>query len=76
MFGEAGSVLFACFNVTENRTNRISLLQLHGNLVDLTLARCRHAHDRLVRLDINNFLIVHNFVAGFDLDIDDCCFGD
>jgi hypothetical protein len=30
----------------------------------------------LFRLDIDDFLIVYNFVARFDLDIDDCGFGD
>ena len=76
MFGETRGILFACFHVTKHRSDRVGLLQLHGNLVDLALAWCGHAHDRFVRLDIDDFLIVYNFVAGLNLDIDNSGFGD
>ena len=46
------------------------------DLVDLALARGGYAHNRFVRLDIDDFLIVYNLVTGFDLDIDDGRFGD
>ena len=75
-FSKPRSVLFACFNVAEHRAHGICLLQLHCDPVDLAFARRSHAHDRFVRLDVDDFLIVHNFVARFDLDIDDCGFGD
>ena len=76
MFGEARSVLFARFNIAEHRAYGIRLLQLHGNFVDLAFARRGHAHDCLICLDVDDFLIVHNVIARFDLDIDDCGFGD
>ena len=76
VFSKARSVLFACFNVAEHRAHGIRFLQLHRDLADLALARRSYAHDRFVRLDVDDFLIVHNFVARFDLDIDDGGFGD
>jgi len=76
MFGEPRSVLFARFNVAEHRAHRISLLQLHRDLVDFPFARRCYAHHGFVRLDVDDFLIVHNFIARFDLDIDYGGFGD
>ena len=67
---------FASFHIPEHCADWVRLLQLHGDPVDLAFAWCSYAHDRFVRLDIEDFLIVYNFVAGFDLDIDNGGFGD
>ena len=76
MFGEPRSVLLACFHIAKHCAHGIRLLYLHCNLIDLAFARRGYAHHGFVRLDVDDFLIVHNFVARFDLDIDDCGFGD
>ena len=76
MFGEPRSVLFARFNVAEYRAHRISLLQLHRDLVDFPFARRCYAHHGFVRLDVDNFLIIRDLVAGLHFDINDCGFGD
>ena len=75
MLCKSRCVYLAGFHIAKNRADGISLLQLHGDSLNLALARRGYAHDRFVRLDVDDFLIVHNFVAKFDLDIDDGGFG-
>src|SRR5262249_41101558 len=69
-------ICFARFNIPEYRTNRIRFLQLRGDLADLTFARCRYTHHRFVCLDVDDFLVGHDFVARLHFDIDNRRFGD
>ena len=75
LFGKSRRIRFTRVDVTEDRADRISFLHLCGDLVDLAFARRRHAHDRLVRFDVNDFLIGGDFFARFHFYIDHSCFG-
>ena len=74
-FLKSGCVFFACFHVSEHCAHRIGFLQLHADFVDLAFARRSHAHDRLVCLDVDDFLIDRDFFARLHFDIDNGCFG-
>ena len=76
MFGEAGSVFFARFDVTEHRADRIRFLDLGVDLGDLACARCRHAHHRFVGFDFDDFLIGGDFFARLHVDRDNRRLGD
>ena len=75
LFRKSRGVCFARFHVAKDRADRVSLLQLHGDLGNLAFARRRHTHHGFVGFDLNNFLIVRNFITGLYLNIDNCGFG-
>ena len=76
MFCKSRGVCFARFHIAKDRADRVSLFQLHSDLGNLAFARRRHTHHGFVGFDLNNFLIVRNFIAGLYLNIDICGFGD
>ncbi len=76
MLCESRGVGLARFYVAKHCANGISLFQLHSDFVDLAFAWRGHTHDRFVCLDVDDFLIIDHFVAGFHLDIDNGGFGD
>ena len=76
MLCESRGVGLARFYVAKNCAHRISFPQLHADPVDLAFAWRGHTHDSFVCLDIDDFLIIDHFVAGFDLDVHNRSFGD
>ena len=72
---ETRRVGFARLDITEHRADRVSSFHLRIDLRDLARARRRHAHDGLVRLDFDDFLVGGDFVARLNLDRDDRRFG-
>jgi hypothetical protein len=76
LFCKSRGVRFARFHISENRTHRVGLFQLHRDLRNFAFTWRRHAHHRFIGFDVYNFLVIRDFIARLYFDIDDCGFGD